>query len=163
MKSSFVLVFAACMLAGCAATKQPVYAFDYSPPHRERWTRSYDEGRATHSLQGFLDDAESGARVTVYRDQFGSPTPADAAKIWRIVLERRGFAVGEEIDREEGRASFSIADPGHRIKGEVFALRAGDRHRHVVLVGTWPEETDGEARAGMRALVDNLHLRTVDE
>ncbi len=153
----------AVLAAGCASAPPPTYAFDYAPPHRESWHRSYAEGRETASLQCVFDDDRTDARVKVYRDPFHSPTPADALRAYRVVLSNRGFEVQDGVTvGDDGAARFAIADPAHRLKGEVIGLRVPSDRRSVVLIGTWPQENDAQARDRMRLLAANLFIRPAE-
>src|SRR5512142_1100355 len=157
MKSSPLFFVFAVIAAGCAVAPPPLYAFDYAPPHRESWRRTYAEGRENASLQCVFDDERTDARVKVYRDPFRSPTPADALRAYRVVLSRRGFEIpdGSLAVADDGTARFPIADPAHRLRGEVIGVRVPSDRKSVVLIGTWPEENDAQARDGMRALAAN--------
>lgn len=163
MKSPPLFFVLAVLSAGCA-TASPRYAFDYAPPHRESWHRTYAEGRENASLQCVFDDDRTDARIKVYRDPFRSPSPADALRAYRIVLSRRGFEIpdGSLSVGDDGTARFPIADPVHRLKGEVIGVRVPSDRRSVVLIGTWPEENDAAARDGMRQLAANLFIRAAD-
>lgn len=159
------IFFAIAVLAtSCAAAKPPMYAFDYAPPNRVAWNQTYAEGRETSSLQCVFTDERTDTQVKVYRDPFHSPTPADALRAYRVVLSRRGLDVADSVSKlgADDAARFEIADPSHRLKGEVIGLRVPSDRRSVVLIGMWPEEHDGAARADMRALAANMFIRPVE-
>lgn len=164
MKSSPLFFVFAVIAAGCATAPPPLYAFDYAPPHRESWHRTYAEGRASASLQCVFVDDRSDARVEVRRDPFHSPSPADALRAYRVVLARRGFDIPDAplSIAPDGTARFAIADPAHRLKGEVIGIRVPSDRRTVVLIGAWPEENDALARDDMRLLAANLFIRPAD-
>ncbi|HTK05405.1 MAG TPA: hypothetical protein VL500_07505 [Candidatus Eisenbacteria bacterium] len=154
----------AVLAAGCATAPPPLYAFDYAPPQRESWHRSYAQGRETSSLQCVFDDDRTDAQVKIYRDPFHSPSPADALRAYRVVMSRRGFEIpdGSLAVAKDGTARFPIADPAHRLKGEVIGIRVPSDRKSVVLIGTWPEENDVAARSGMRLLASNLFIRAME-
>lgn len=59
-------------------------------------------------------------------------------RAYRVVLSRRGFEIPEGglAVGDDGTARFPIADPAHRLKGEVIGVRVTSDRRSMVLVGT---------------------------
>jgi hypothetical protein len=159
MKRLPIIFAAALFVAGCATAREPSYVLAFPGYHGQEWTQTYSAARGEKALQCTLENAGTGARISLLRDPFHSPKPADAARAYRAVMANQGFEISDRLlVEEDGSASFLIEDAARGVSGKVVAVRKRDVDRCVVLIGRWPSTNDAAARADMDAFVRSLSV-----